>query len=141
MTSSVCEPISHINEFLKISKEEKLVYFKRLFLYNNKPIGLNRSWLAYSMVPGIVDSPLIGNHLSKTLLQNYNLSPVYLENSLQSIIPNAADMKLLNVQYTVPATLLKSVSFLMDRTPLEYSETIWLGDSVKFTFNTNTISN
>lgn len=140
ITSTICEPISHINEQLKIGENENLVYIKRLFLYNNKPIGLNRSWLAGSMVPGITEKPLINNRLSKTLSENYRLTPAYLENSLQSIIPNAADMKLLNVQYTVPATLLKSVSYLHDRTALEYSETIWLGESVKFTFNTNTFN-
>ncbi len=139
LTSSMCGPISHVNECLKISEEENLVYIKRLFVFNNKPIGLNRSWLADSMVPKILDKPLIGNHLSTTLSKNYNLTPVNIENSIQSIIPNAADMKLLNVQYTVPATFLKSISYLIDQNPLEYSETIWLGDSVKFTFNTNTM--
>jgi DNA-binding GntR family transcriptional regulator len=137
LTSTRCGPISHVNELLKVSELENLVYIKRLFLFNNKPIGLNRSWLAESMVPDITEKPLLSNSLSKTLAQNYNLTPASLENSLQSIIPNAADLKLLNVQYTVPATLLKSVSYLNDRTPLEYSETIWLGESVKFTFNTN----
>ncbi|MBS4208897.1 GntR family transcriptional regulator [Bacillus sp. FJAT-50079] len=135
ISSHISEPIPYINKILEIGEEEPLAYIKRIFIFNNKPIGLNRSWLANSKVPGITENRLIDNRLSLTLANVYHLKAKSIENSIQAIIPDASDMKTLNINYLSPATLVKSTSYLADKTPLEYSTTIWLGDRVKFNLN------
>ncbi|MBP1996647.1 GntR family transcriptional regulator [Paenibacillus eucommiae] len=132
LSSHLSEPIPYINKILKLDDKEQLAYIKRVFIFNNKPIGLNRSWLANSKVPRITENLLIENRLSLTLANVYSLKPKSMENSIQAIIPDASDMKTLNINYLSPAMLIKSTSFLADQTPLEYSSTIWLGDRVKF---------
>ncbi|MFD0714520.1 GntR family transcriptional regulator [Paenibacillus sp. GCM10027626] len=135
ITSHISEPVPYINKILELDEKEPLAYIKRVFILNNKPIGLNNSWLSSKKVPKITENRLIDNHLSLTLANVYNLKPKSIENSIQSIIPDAADMKTLNIHYLSPATLIRSTSYLDDETPLEYSMTIWLGDRVKFNLN------
>ncbi|REK77732.1 GntR family transcriptional regulator [Paenibacillus paeoniae] len=132
ISTHISKPIAYINQMLELDEDEPLAYLKRIFIYNNMPIGLNRSWLSSKKVPGITENRLIDNRLSLTLANVYNFKPVSIKNSIQSIIPDAVDMKTLNINYLSPATLVKSTSYLADKSPLEYSATIWLGDRVKF---------
>ncbi|QUW23047.1 GntR family transcriptional regulator [Sporosarcina sp. Marseille-Q4063] len=137
ISAHVSNPISYINTILNIDEDEKLAYIKRIFIFNNKPIGLNRSWLSDAMVPGITENQLIDNRLSLTLENIYKFKPNGIENTIQAVIPNSSDMKALNMNYLMPATLVTSTSYLADKSPLEYSKTLWLGDRVKFNLNIN----
>lgn len=134
ISSHVSEPIGPINRILQADESEPLAYIQRLFVLNDRPIGLNRSWLVNARVPGITENRLINNRLSLTLAEVYGLKPSRIENAIQSIIPDAADMKMLNIKYLTPCTQVTSTTYLSDGTPLEYSTTIWVGDLVKFNF-------
>lgn len=131
-------PVASINQMLGLGPDEKLVFIKRTFLVEGKPIGLNRSWLPLKLVPDIVKKGLIDGHLSITLTKRYKLTPTKIENSIEAVRPAGEDLKIFNVPYDSPTILITSVSYLADQTPCEYSTTIWLSDSVKFRYSLST---
>lgn len=135
ITIKQCKGISSINEKLQLQEDEMLVFIKRLFLYNNKPIALNRSWIAASKVPNIEEEGLIHNHLSITLTDRYNLETVSIHNTIEASHCSASDLKLLEIAYQTPMCIITAISFGIDSKPIEFSRTTWLGDHVKFTFN------
>lgn len=131
----LCPPISFINEILHLKEDMDLIFIKRLFLLEDRPIGINRSWLSHKVVPNILSQGLIDNHLSITLSDRYNLNPIRIENTIESARISSTDIKLLNVSYDTPVTIVSSISFMENNIPLEYSTTTWHGDKVKFHFN------
>jgi len=120
---------------LKVQTGEPLTHIRRLFLQAGRPIALNDSRIAASMLPGIERDGLIDGHLSVTLSSRYNLVPVRVDNTLEAVRASAAEISLLEVSYDTPMIAVSSLSFLPYGVPLEQSRTLWLGDRVKFHFN------
>lgn len=132
---ALCEPVAAINESLKLASDQKLVFVKRLFLQDERPIALNHSWISHELVPDLVELGLIDNHLSTTLSSRYQLIPVRIENVLEAARPTTSDVQLLKVVYDTPMIVASSISFLAGNKPLEYSTTSWVGGRVKFHFD------
>jgi DNA-binding GntR family transcriptional regulator len=126
--------IPFINTILKLKYEQPLVYIKRLFLYDKTVIALNESWISQELVPDIVEKGLIDNHLSLTLTKRYNLSPVHIQNTIEAVSLNADAIQILGVSAETPIMAITSTSFLPYDVPLEYSQTLWRSDRVRFSF-------
>lgn len=124
----------YINTLLKLDSSQSIVYIKRLFLHSELAIALNESWISLELVPDIIENGLINDHLSITLSQRYNLTPVSIQNTIEAVTPSASEVTELNVNYNIPLIAITSLSFLPYSLPLEYSRTVWRGDCVKFNF-------
>lgn len=127
-------PLPQVQKNLQISETTPIAYLKRILLISNKPAALNRSWFADALCPGITKQELIDQSLSKTLQDRYGLVPDYADNWLGVIRGAKETAKLLDAALDMPMILLTSVSYLADGTPLEYSITEWLGDQIRFNF-------
>lgn len=123
-----------ICEQLQLTSDRSAVYMKRLFLLDGKPTAIGRSWLPATLVPNLENLGLIGNSLSKTLAENFSLVPVRVEDYLEVVRPTLSERQLLKSSYDAPLMLIKGVSYLENGQALEYSNTLWLGDSVRFHF-------
>ena len=128
------DPLPQVQEKLRISETTPIAYLKRILLIGNKPTALNRSWFSSILCPGITEQELIDHSLSKTLQCRYGLVPAYADNWLEVIRGSQETARLLESVLDMPMILLSSVSYLSDGTPLEYSTTEWLGDRVRFNF-------
>jgi DNA-binding GntR family transcriptional regulator len=124
-----------ICEGLALPSGEMVVYMKRLFLLDGKPIAIGKSWLPDSLVPDFVEQGLIENSLSKTLAQRYRISAVRVEDYLDTVRPTRSEYELLRSTYDAPLIVIKGISYLAGGKPLEYSQTTWLGDRVRFHFS------
>jgi DNA-binding GntR family transcriptional regulator len=124
-----------ICESLALPSGAMVVYMKRLFLLDGKPIAIGKSWLPDSLVPDFVEQDLIENSLSKTLAQRYRISAVRVEDYLDIVRPTRSEYELLRSTYDAPLIMIKGISYLADGKPLEYSQTTWLGDKVRFHFS------
>lgn len=131
----VDELFPDIREQLSAGAHDSAIYIKRLFLLDGKPTAIGRSWLLSKLVPNLENTGLIDNSLSRTLSQKYQLSPVRVEDFLEVVRPTLSEKQLLQSVYDVPLILIKGISYLEDGRPLENSNTLWLGDSVRFHFS------
>jgi len=133
----VTDLFDDICESLQIANSESAVYLKRLFLLDGKPTAIGRSWLPASLVPELEKLGLYNNSLSKTLTERYKLTPVKIEDYLEVVRATQSERKLLESSYDSPLILIKGTSYLENGIPLEMSNTLWLGDTVRFHFVLN----
>ena len=111
---------------------ESAIYFKRLFQCDNRPIAIGRSWLPCKLVPDLEKDGLINNSLSQTMKERYHLNIVRVDDILETVRASLSDSQLLNSAYDTPLINIKGISYLDNGLPLESSNTLWLGDRVRF---------
>ena len=117
---------------LELEPGSAVVYFKRLFYLDEKTIAIGKSWLPADLVPGLEEEGLINNSLSKTITERYHLNAVHVDDVLETVRPTMNEIKLLDATYDSTLILIKGLSRLDNGRPLEYSNTYWLGDRVRF---------
>ncbi len=128
------EPYPNIVEGLMLRPDEKAIYLKRLFFLDERPIAIGRSWLSEATVPGFESCQMVDNSLSRTLDAYYHMKPVRVEDILEVVRPTQSERELLKTSYDAPLLIVKGISYLQDGRPLEYSNTSWSGDNVRFRF-------
>ena len=126
------DPYKPVSDALQLKPGDAAIYFKRLFYLEGKPIAIGKSWLPYEVVPGLEAQGLINNSLTQTVKERYHLNVMRVDDVLETVRPTSTDCKLLDATYDTPLILIKGISYLDDGRPLEYSNTFWLGDRVRF---------
>lgn len=129
----ISPPFSEIQEKLQLCKEENnLIFLQRLFLLDGKPIAVGKSWLPVDLLPGFVEKGLIDNSLSRTLAERYNLKPVKVDDYVEAVRSTQSESELLDSPYDMPLISIQGISYLKNGRPIEYSQTHWVGDGVRF---------
>jgi GntR family transcriptional regulator len=130
------DPLPEVQANLRLTATTPVAYLKRVLLIRNEPTALNRSWFNHLLCPGITEQPLVESSLSKTLQERYGLIPARADTWLEVIRCTSETAHLLDSVLDMPMILVRSVSYLPDGTSLEYSTTEWLGDRIRFNFQT-----
>ena len=120
----------HISEAL--GYQGKIYYIKRVMKVDGNPIAVNRIWIPQHFTPGLEENGLsVEGSLSKTLDQVYNLQAHRRENIVEALRPTGSEVDLLKITYDTLILQITSTSFTKDNVPYEYSETSWIGDSIR----------
>lgn len=125
-------PSEEVLAQLHVSTGDQVIYLKRLFFLDATPIAVGRSWLRSSMVPGLEQDGLIDNQLSATLTTRYGITVERIDDYLEVVRPTNSECQLMGITYDCPLMLVRGVSYTADDMPVEYSNTLWLGDRVRF---------
>lgn len=125
-------PYEEVCDKLTITPDVPVVYMKRLFSLDGKPLAIGRSWLSLKRFPGLDTDGLDNNQLSATLLSRYGVRADRVDDSVEAVRPTPAECKLLEISYDCPLLLVRGVSYDEPGEPIEYSTTLWLGDKVRF---------
>lgn len=115
--------------------DTEMLYFKRLQLVDDAPIGITESWVPAALAPDLRDRPLIDGSLSTTLRERLGLSSHSVDNFLEVGIANSAEATLFESYLDVPLFIVKATSRLEDGRLLEVSRTSWLGSRVRFHYS------
>lgn len=120
----------HISEALHY--QGKIYYLKRIMKVDGNPISINRIWIPETLAPGLDKNGLsIEGSLSKTLAGVYHLKTQRRENIIEVMRPSASEIELLKITYNTLILQINSTSFLKNDRPFEYSESSWIGDSIR----------
>ena len=125
-------PNDEIRSQLQLTSQDSVLYFKRLFYLDGNPIAVGRSWLKSTLVPNLENVGLINNQLSTTLKERYGIVVNRIDDCLEVVRPTQSECHLLGISYDCPLMLVRGISYTADETPVEYSNTLWLGDRVRF---------
>ena len=126
-------PYKEIAESLQIAADSPVVYLKRLFSLEGKPVAIGRSWLSLERFPGLDVMGLDeNNRLSATLSSRYHVRATRVEDSVEAVRPTPSECKVLDISYDCPLLSVSGISYDGDNCPVEYSTTLWLGDKVRF---------
>lgn len=126
------QPYDEVCAMLRLAPGEPVVYLKRLFSLEGKPLAIGRSWLSLHRFPALDTQGLDNNRLSATLLSRYHVRAVRVEDWVEAVRPTPSDCQLLDISYDCPLLSVRGISYDADDVPVEYSTTLWLGDMVRF---------
>lgn len=119
---------------LKLTPNDPVIYLKRLFTFESKPLALGKSWLPASLLPNLTREDAERNTLAR-LAERYRLNPTDVNDILEVVRPSAEEKELLGASYDTPLILIKGLSLLDGKQPFEYSHTLWLGNRTRFQFS------
>ena len=125
-------PYEAVQDALQIGPNEPVVYMKRLFSLDGKPLAVGRSWLSLSRFPQLDVEGLPANQLTNTLKEKYHVIPVRVDDGIEAVRPTPSDLEQLEMTYDCPLLCVRGISYDRDNVPIEYSTTLWLGDRVRF---------
>lgn len=125
-------PYRVVYEALNITSDTPVVYLKRLFTINGKPLAVGRSWLSLERFPDLDKIGLEGNSLSRTLAKKYGVRAVRVDDSVEAVRPTQSECQVLDISYDCPLLAVHGVSYDENEMAIEYSTTFWLGDTVRF---------
>lgn len=131
-------PTEDVIEHLQLEPGTPVVYIKRLFLFDGKPLAVGRSWLSLARFPGLDETGLGEKGLTATLRSRYNTIIRRFNDAIEAVRPAPDERNLLDVSYDCPLLMVRGLSFDQHNVPVEYSTTYWLGDKVRFTVSMNT---
>ena len=117
---------------LNASGDETFTHLQRLFLHEQRPIGLNNVWFCTKRIPDLASKPFIDGSLSKTIRYRYGLEIVAIENDIECVRLDAIAAELLSSSYDALALKINSQYLLQDGIPVQYSCTLWLADYTQF---------
>lgn len=122
---------------LAVEKNTPLIYLQRLFFQGQeKAIGINNVWLVQERFPDLVQTGLYQGSISKTLAKR-GYDVVAIQNNIKAIKLDAPHAQLLGAAYDSAALQIDSVHLLQGESPIEFSSTIWVGDSTRFSVTVN----
>lgn len=113
-------------------KEIPLIYLRRLFVREGKPLGLNHAWFPEAMVPGILELGLVESSISTTLKERYNCKFDKIDNYIEAANAGAEEAALLECPYSASILKILSTYFLKNGVLIEHSCTLWLGSLTRF---------
>jgi GntR family transcriptional regulator len=132
MEFGVEKAIGTVAASLKIPEGQKVWFVERLRTVDGEPIGHS---LSYLNLPEGID--LKEEELSKelslwSLLEEKDLNIKEVEDTVQAIVANSRQAKLLHVQYGAPLLLIEGVAYGADDMPIEYSRVVNRADRFKY---------
>lgn len=116
---------------LQLKPSDNAVYIKRLYYLNDRPLAIIRSYINANFVPGFDTIQLDNNSVSLTMTNRYGLTAEYVDDYIETVRATKSECTLLKKAADIPLILVQAIAYLPDMQPLEYSTTLWSGDSVR----------
>lgn len=117
---------------LQLEVGASLVFIKRVYYRNTVPLAVGRSFVSAALVPGIEAAELINNSVAQTLEERFNLHPQRIDDYIEGFHSNQEDCALLRCASDTPLILVESTAYLANGTPLDTTQTVWVGDMARF---------
>jgi GntR family transcriptional regulator len=124
----------NVAETLNIPIGSDVIQLRRLRYANGEPIVYVVTYLPYSRCYPILEKNLQVESLYELLRQVCGLTLLKAVRNLEAVLAGEYEAKLLDVEKGAPIQYIKSVTYLTDETPIEYSLARYRGDRSQFTF-------
>lgn len=131
LESSVVPAIPPFQLQLDIPEQSPVTKLVRLRLADDQPVAHETIYLPWSLAPGLSNEKEIGS-LFKLLKEKYGHQIERSVDTLKPVIADEAIAKLLNIESGSPSFHIRTVSYLQDNTPIEYSESVFRTDMSHF---------
>lgn len=123
-----------VSQALHLPIGSDVIQLRRLRFANNEPIVVLVTYLPHDKCPGMITKNLEEESLYEILENEYGLILARTTRILEPTLAGEYEHKLLQVEKGAPIQFIKSITYLTDDTPIEYSLAKYRGDRNKFTF-------
>ncbi len=110
----------------------EVIELVRLRFIKDEPFVLIFNYLPYSLCPDILNMDLTGKSLLAELKHNYGIVLVSSKRSIEAVIANDYESKLLNIRKGSPLLLFNSSSFMQGGEPAGTTKALFRGDRARF---------
>lgn len=125
-------PPPRIAEVLAIGKAEQVIHLQRVRLVDGEPLCLYDSFLPARLVPNLHQSALVDASLYKTLETVYGLTLSDGEEEIEPGLATAHQASLMGVRLGSPVLVMRRVTFLSNREPIECTTGILCGGRYRY---------
>jgi len=127
-----CE--KNVGEALHIEEGSRVIRLRRLRFANGEPIVYVVTYLPYNRCSPILDKNLQYESLYEVLREVCGFTLHRAVRNLEATLAGEYEAHLLEVEKGAPIQFIKSVTYLLDGTPIEYSLAKYRGDRSQFSF-------
>ena len=124
----------HIGEALQIPVGSAVVQLERLRFADGEPVVLVMTFLPASKLPGILERHFEDESLYHIIEVEYGYTIDRAVRTLEARMAGEYEAKLLGVKKKTPIQYIETITYLTDRTPIEYSLAHYRGDKSEFIF-------
>lgn len=121
-----------VAEALKLAEGERVIELRRLRLLDGEPVVVVISYIPERLCPSLIDEDFTTQPLYYVLSEKYGLAIAEGMRTIESINAPPDLAQLLEVPPGAALSLLKSIGWLADGTPLEYYIAWHRGDRSRF---------
>lgn len=132
LSLNIVPEIEEINNRLQISVCSRLIYLCRLRSANGEPVVYLETYLPYDRYSGLLFENFTTQSLYSVLEGKFNSRVEKAVREVEAVNANAQEARLLNIQKNTAICLVKTLAYLADGMPVEYSIARYRGDRNKF---------
>ncbi|MCE4263526.1 GntR family transcriptional regulator [Rhodococcus globerulus] len=122
----------NLADLLHIETGDAVVQLERVFTTDNVRVGLETTRIAAHRIPGLMETFDYRDSLYAEL-RTRGIQFDRVVDSIETVLPDAREVSLLNVDPRTPMFLLNRVSYDIDGVPIEQRRSLYRGDRMTFT--------
>jgi len=116
---------------LGLQPGERVVVLVRLRSVEGEKILVSTTYVPEALCPGLVDEDLSAGSLFRLLRERYGLRIGHGERTLEAVMADQWEARLLDLALASPLLRMESVAYLADGRAFEYSHTLQRGDRAR----------
>jgi GntR family transcriptional regulator len=133
LSFQIIEPTKQNRITLQMSKEHKYVIeLTRLRMRETEPIALETVWIPQYLCSDMTIETIEGKSLYKVLEEKYHYHLEKANQTIEPIMLNEYESKLLNQKDKALALLFRRTTLIENGIPIEYTKTIYRSDMYKY---------
>ena len=130
--SEVIDPIDHVRRVLKIKNGEKVNKLLRIRIVDDVALFWTRAFVPYKLCQNFLKSDFENRSFFEILENDFKLIPDRSVRTIETELATSRDIDYLGMKAGTPLTIVTSVCYMKDGTPMEYSRSHFRGDRTKY---------
>lgn len=130
--SEVIEPLEHIRKVLKLNNKEKVNKLLRIRTVDDVALFWTRAFVPNRLCPDFLKSDFENRSFFEILENDFKLIPDRSVRTIETELATSRDIDYLGMKAGTPLTVVTSICYMKDGTPLEYSRSHFRGDRTKY---------
>ncbi|KHF41672.1 GntR family transcriptional regulator [Halalkalibacter okhensis] len=126
----------HINKIFH-EKYNKFVYIERLRYVKKSPVVIVSTYIPKELAPDLLKEDLTNFSLYEILQKTYHLNIKNAKRIMEAINASSQEAIWLNIEPNAAVMLIKTIAYLDNQMPFEYTIARYRGDFSSFTVNTS----
>ncbi|WMJ81776.1 GntR family transcriptional regulator [Clostridium sp. MB40-C1] len=133
LSFQIKEATKRIKAILEMPNDEnKVIEINRLRMSEDEPVAIEAVWIPHNLCKDMDRGTIEGRSLYETFKKKYNYFPEKAKQTIEPIILNEDECKLLNQNENALALMFRRITYIQDEVPIEYTKSIYRSDIYKY---------
>lgn len=129
---SLTSPNQNTMEVLNLNSGDRVIELVRIRNVDHVPLYWTRAFIPEKLCPDLLDENFESQSLYEILETKYKITAASAVRTMETVFASSRAQNYLGVPFGAPISLVSSISFLKDGSPIEYSKNYFRSDRVKF---------